>query len=71
MRLIVKLLKTLSIPPALRHRHCRPSTAFNRFQFWACPELCREQAHQAMQHLPQELQQSHRAKLAARFGAPF
>lgn len=71
MRLIVKLLKTLVIPPALRYRHGQPYSAFTRVQFWAYPDLCREQAYTAMQHLPSELQRSRRARLGIRYGAPF
>lgn len=65
MSIVSAVLKVITKPPVLKHRVGKPPCAsFCRQQFWAYPELCLQQADEALQHCSAEDQRRQRAMLA-------
>lgn len=70
MSILNVLLKSIVNPPALIQREGKPPYAsFNRYQFWLYPELCKQQASEALSYCPPAQQVRQRALLEAYFGA--
>jgi hypothetical protein len=68
MRVFVQIFRHFIAEPTMEARGGKPVAKFNRFQFWAYPELCREQLREALSHCDEHSRQSQLAVAQAYFG---
>lgn len=68
MRTFTQLFRRFIRPPVLEMRGDKPISRFSKVQFWAHPELCRKQFHEALSHCDERSRQNQLMFAQAYFG---